>query len=584
MPLVTHLETEEKRRGATREHFEDAIRTRAPQEARWFKNEKIWLAWINALTWPYMSKMTVRKAFEYVDTELARFFQASVSGNPPIDVNPVSEDDVPRAPKVKNLLLWQQEVGMEDFNDEWERFILNGLIYGFSPCTMDWVHRYGYVPQRVPYRIKGGTKSGVMYDSRLQAVYKGPEFRAVDPYGIYPCPGTIRLRESAYLFHRLLVPYDDLLQLQKDKNTGIKNVEKLKKKDDAFVTEDFTKRVNDLVGRTTGLEWVDYDRKRDVEIAYMWVPGENYYNITGGGGEVMLYEGPIPYWNAEMPYEFWTNFLFPWHWCGLSTPELIEDQQHEIMFLKNARADNRNKQLMPMFLRLRNAQIRKEDLVWRPFGVVDCINTSGLEQLKVNDTWSQSTLMEEQKCDAEAENTVGLAGVRYGPQPSPRESATSYSKRDEASGMRISHRMQRLLNCYKRVIRKQHRYNQQFLRTAVMVRVLGEEINGYTKATPEDVLGQYDFVITPSFAYGNRGLRREEIKELVGLLAAIPGWQRVLQHAPLLERVLEQWDFRDARQYVDKSQEAQRLAQLAPPGGTPAGVGQESPQSTLGNV
>lgn len=580
MSLVSHLATQEKRVGMTRELFEEAARARIPQEDRWFKNEKLWLAWINKLTWPYISRISVKKVFEYCDTELARFFQATVSPTPPIDVNPVSADDVERAPKVKNLLLWQQEVGMEDFNDEWERFILNGLIYGFSPCTMDWVNRYGYVTQMVPYRLKGGEKKGHTYESKLQSIYRGPNFRSIDPYAIYLKSGTIRPRESQYLFHRMLIPYDDLMALQDE--GLLKNVEKLKDTDMSLVNTDFSARVNQLLGRSVGLEWMDYDRNRDCEIIYGWFPGENYYNITAGG-TVCLYEGPFPYLNSEWPYEFWTNFLFPWHWCGLSTPELVEDQQHEIMFLKNARADNRNKQLMPQFLRLLSAHIRKEDMAWSPFGVIDTTNMNGFEQVKVTDTWSQSSLLEEQKCNNEMETTVGLADVIRGAQPASRESEGSTQRRSEASGIRMGHRLQRLLNVYKAIWRKQHRYNRQFMRKDTMIRVLGEEIKGYVKVTPEEILREYDFVITPSFSYGNRGMQRQELQELIGILASIPGFQAVLQHPNMLKRLLERFDVRDAEMYVNRSPEAQRIAMQAGVGGTPVG-GQKSPAASLGNT
>ena len=233
-------------------------------------------------------------------------------------------------------------------------------------------------------------------------------------------------------------------------------------------------------------------------------------------------------------------------------------------------------------MRLRGAMIRDEDLFWSPFGRIDTNNMAGLQQLEVKDTWSQTSLVEEQKCDAEMENIVGLADVKRGVQPTPRESATSVSIRSEASGLRMGHRNQRLLNVYKRILRKQHRYNRQFMKKREMIRILGEEIKGYVEVSPDDILREYDFVIQPTLAYGNRQLRREELKDFTATVSSVPGFQAVMNFAPVLKQYMEAYDFRNIDELINKSQEAQAMGMLAGKGGSAPGAASPAPEAMIG--
>jgi len=180
------------------------------------------------------------------------------------------------------------------------------------------------------------------------------------------------------------------------------------------------------------------------------------------------------------------------------------------------------------------------------------------------------------------ENTVWLADVRRGVQPAPRESATSVTIRSEASSVRMGHRNQRLLNVYKRILRKQHRYNRQFMRKSEMVRVLGEEIKGYVEVTPEDVMREYDFVIQPTLAYGNRYLRREELKEFTATVASVPGFQAVMNFAPILKQYMEAYDFRNIDDLINNTREAQMLAMISGKGGS-APSSFSAPESVIGS-
>ena len=540
-------------------------------EDRWFKNEKLYAGYIDPTTWPYRSRISVKRIWEYTNTEKARLYQAVLAPKPPFHVMGVSEDDPDRTIKIQQFMLWQWEEGM-NFYDEFNRLILTGLIYGFAPYSMDWRQKFGYVPERIPYRLKDGSESGKITINRKRPIYLGAGFYAEDPYAFYYDLRVNRWSELPFIFRRLIAHYDDLQDLQDRKI--FENVKELRGANNQLITTDFNQRVNDALGPLSGLEWQDFDTNGDIELIEGYFPAENRLIIIAGGNKI-VYDDDIPLINAEHPFGCWTNFGSLWGIKGWATPEVGEDQQHEINFIRNAMMDNRNMCLNPMWLRSKTAGIMDEDMTWQPGCFIDTFEMKGLEQLKVQDTWTQQGLASEGQCDNDLERQLGLN--RQGIQPVPRETVPSVNTRAEALGILFGDKVQGLVGCLRNILRKQHRLNRQFLKKSQFVRVMQKEVPGYLEVGPEDIVRDYDFIIEPTASYGNRSMRKEEWVQFAQIHAAIPGLAAVTKWAGINEQICEEFDIRNPRKIIITTDEAQAQAVAAGKGGTPAGQGQ-SPQ------
>ncbi len=576
MPYLVDLKSEDERVSEFVRLFERCVQGRAETEQRWFANEKLYSGYIDPQTWPYNAMISVRKVWEFVETEHALLYQGTTAPNPAFVAMPVSIDDVQSAYKVREYMLWQWETGM-DFYSQWDRLILTGLIYGYAPAAVDWRVIMGYVPTRIPFNTRASVTK-----AEQRITYQGPRLTWQDPYSVYVDPSCIEPKRSPYFFRRLIVHWDELDSLAKRGRVDRKVVDEIKGANSQIVTTDYRDRINKLLNRHTGTQWSDYDLNKDVEVIEGYFPFENYYMLITGNKR-LLTEGPIVYYNAEHPFVFWTNFTCLWDWRGWSSPELAEDQQHETNFLRNARLDNVNMALNPMFVKGRGAGYFDNQLTFRPWGFIEVDDINQMKPLEFRDTWSQSTLQEEAMLDKDIESALGLTDQRRGIQPAPRETRYNQMVRNEASGVRLGHKFQGLFNFMKDILNRQNHLNRQYIDTTQTVRrVLGKDIPGYVidggraaqglnsqemnapieiEVKPEDIMKDYDFVLMPTGSYGNRHVRKDELVQLVQLFQSAPNLGAVTNWPAMARMIFQEWDLRNVDELVVNTQAAQAMAQ-----------------------
>jgi hypothetical protein len=584
MPFVSHLKTEQERVDAALTLFDRCVRGRTQVESRWYRNEKLYAGYIDKTTWPYGPMLSTRKVWEFVETEHALLYQGTAGMNPAFVVEPVDKADVFPAHKIRQYMTWQWETGM-NFYPEFDRAILTGLVYGFSPMAIDWRTIYGVVPSRIPYtmnREKPGMSNGFIMQRDRRIVYQGPVMRALDPYSVYIEPTSPRFEDSPYYFRRVLVRWDELQAMGKRKL--LKNVDKVGKKGsaDKIVETDFRTRINQTLNRHNCLEWAYFDDNCDREVIECYFPGEDFYMLICAGG-VALDEGAMPVLNSEISLVNWSNFACLWDWRGWSTPELTEDQAHYNNFIVNARLQAMNMSLMPMYLKDRGANIYDVDLTYTPYGLIETDSPQphgGLNPLQNPNTWTQQSLAEEQKIDSNMEAILGLTDQRRGVSTVDRETKYSAAVRNEASGVRLGGKMQSLFRVMKEILGKQNRLNRQFFGSDLIVkRVVGADIPGFLKdqtgqrISAEEILADYDFIPMPTGSFGNRNIRKEEIIQFAGLFSSIPGLAQVFKFPLLAKMIAREWDFRNAEDLVDDTPEAQERALQQGPGGSPPGKG-----------
>ena len=576
--IAKHDKSEDRVKSAL-DTFYNCAADRAHIEDRWFKNEKLLLGYIDPATWPYSARIPANLVWDNTYDEWANLYQGTLGINPPFQVLPFDKNDRETADQVRKMMIWQwhsMNGFYANFYTEWNRMLLLGLIYGYSPWYMDWERSFGYMPIREdtgPGPLKGNRQ--VMKNSPL---YIGTRFRSMPPYHLYCKGGFSRFYESPFYYRWLLMDYDDLEKL--GKAGRLQNVEKVKKRGGsggAFQTTDYDQRINDVMKRFyTNYRWSEFNKNSDIECIEGWFPYENRRILIGAGDiELSLPDARIPFANGEVPFGIFDNYFSPWDSIGFSTPELIEPLEMEASFTKCARIDTMNRQALPQFMRLRAAKIFDEQVDgWVPFGVIDTNIKGGFEQLQIQDTWSQQSHLHEAKIEREAENRLGIAGIKHGVQPVSRETGYSVAQRSQANTARFAHKLQMVLQVLTIALGKQNRFNRQFLDPSILERLIPGGIKNFYTKDPMEVMMDYDYYCVPTASFGNRALRKEDWIKLVSLFASVPQFAATTKFAWLERQILEEFDVRDIDNIVDESDEAQERAMaMQQQGASPAAPG-----------
>ncbi len=312
------------------------------------------------------------------------------------------------------------------------------------------------------------------------------------------------------------------------------------------------------------------------------------YIITIANGDVVIRIEENFYDYKFKPFVACPNYIRPNEFYGI--PELLAVRTliKEANTLRNARLDNINLSVNPMWLVDRASSINSKALYSRPNGIIWTNDMSGIKPLQIPDP-SNGSLREMQEIQQDIQNTTALVnaapaisqlGKQFG------RSATGVNFIQSFSGARISLKARMLSDLfYKRVAWIMLMTNRQFVTKDKWVRVSDPNAPNPFETLPTDAFfRKFDFIVKTTLDTGGPEGQLQKLQGVAQIIQAFESSQPGTVKADvLLEALLRPLIGRQTKKFVrdDEERAAIQQQQLAQEQAVNAAQGQNAPQPNV---
>jgi len=249
---------------------------------------------------------------------------------------------------------------------------------------------------------------------------------------------------------------------------------------------------------------------------------------------------PFPYDFKETPFIGIPYLQLPGEYEGYGLPLILENPQIMLNSIKNQRIDAMTLNIHKMWIVNPLANVNKEDLVVRPFGIIYSIDPSGVKEVSTSDI-KPSAYKEEELLKGDMRYSSGVDDFSMGVGSSGRQSATEVRHLRESTLERVRLFVNHLGDGYAQLLRYWISMWRQFLTKKLGIRITGED--GETEfpfIEPDDLKGEYDFKATviPAIA-GQNDVKRKQDMDLYQLLVGLP----FIDPEKLTAKMLHDWSW-----------------------------------------
>lgn len=479
----------------------------------------------------WQSNVFVPYVMAAVETLMPRILDA----RPDFTVRGRSSDDQMKTEKQQQLADYLWEISKMDSTAE--TLVRSSLIYGTGYLQVSWkkdVRKYKFLD------TKDILEKKYTYKEKERVFYDAPFCEWIDNYQLwYDWHNTTR-ETKQYWFKRMVLsepeirrryPNADKKRLQMALNgvggdlNDYASVRNLVKSNHQFILKGFAP-VTSYRGIGDDKFNVYGDPKlRMYEVFEWWRPFEDAYTVMVGNNYVPIFKGgvmPMPYDFKEAPFIEVPYLKMPYEFEGYGLPMILENPQIMLNLIKNQRLDAATLSIHKMWIVNPLANINKEELVTRPFGIIYSIDPGGVREVQFSDI-KQSAYREEDllKQDMRYSSGVDDASMAVGGGAS---SATEVRHLRESTLERVRLFVNHLGDAFSDVLRYWMDMQRQFFTKPMQIRVLGKDGEAtFPLIEKDDLKGNFDYIATviPSIA-GQQDVKKKQDMDLFQLLINLP--------------------------------------------------------------
>lgn len=242
----------------------------------------------------------------------------------------------------------------------------------------------------------------------------------------------------------------------------------------------------------------------------------NHVPILRGGSM------PIPYDFKEAPFIGVPYLSVPDEFEGYGIPAILENPQIMLNLIKNQRLDSATLNIHKMWIVNPMANINKNDLVTRPFGIIYSMDPGGVREVQFSDV-KQSAYREEDLLKADMRYSSGVDDSSMGVGGSA-GSATEVRHLRESTLERVRLFVNHLGDAYSEVMRYWMSMQRQFFTKNMHIRILGDSGEPqFPLIEKDDLVGVFDYraTVLPSIA-GQVEVKKKQNMDLFQLLVSMP--------------------------------------------------------------
>lgn len=508
-------------------------------------------------------------AIPYIQAVVETMMPRILDARPEFMVQGRSADDQLKAPKVQQLNDYTWEIAHAD--KALEDGVRSSMTYGTGFLQTSWKKD---VRERKFLKSTDILKKKLVWEKRKETFYDAPYLEWVDNYSLWYDWHNVPREEKQYWFKRKLMTGEAIKRIynfhDKDRielalNSGSKDLTSydlvrqiVKLNHDTINKGDDRAYVSSGVSMDKGQDTNDPDlqmhevfewlRPHDDEFAVM----VNDVPILSGGSMPNIYNFKetnfidIPY--LRLPNEF----------EGYGIPMILESPQIMLNMMKNQRLDNVTLSIHKMWIVNPLANIRKEDLVTRPFGIIYSPDPNGVKEVQFGDI-KQSAYKEEELLKSDMRYASGVDDFSMGVGGGA-GSATEIRHLRESTLERVRLFVNHLGEGLSHVLRHWISMYGQFFTDDMIIRIIGDDGKEmFPLIQRDDVKGEFDFraLVNPSIA-GQNDIEKKQGMDLFQLLVNLP----FIDQRKLTAKVLRNWNWNLESITTEQQEQPQDMSSL----------------------
>lgn len=495
-----------------------------------------------------------------------------LDARPDFTVQGRNPDDQPKASRLQSLADYTWEKAEADKTSE----LLTGsaLVYGTGYLQVSWkrdVREYSFLS------TKQIDKKKLSWVKKKQVFYDAPFVEWVDNYTLWYDWHNIPGESKQYWFKRLILTGAEIkrkypmadkkrLKLALVKPGGdLKDYGSVRS--EVKIEHERITKGDDYAKSGSGLTNNIYENTEDqdlkmYEVFEWWRPFDDRYSVISN--DVPILKGaeiPNPYNFKNHPFIDVPYLRVPGEFEGYGIPLILENPQIMLNMIKNQRLDATTLNIHKMWIVNPLANIKKDELVTRPFGIVYSTDPNGAREIQFGDIKGSAYKEEELlKSDMRYGSGVDDFSTGAGGQAG---SATEVRHLRESTLERVRLFVNHLGDGYAKMMRYWISMYSQFFTKEMIIRIVGEDgAEAFPIIAKDDLLGDFDFKATviPAIA-GQNDVKKKQDMDLFQLLIELP----FIDPQKLTSKVLHDWNW--DLQSIEKKEEEQPVG----PEGLPVG-------------
>lgn len=550
-----------------RNHFLNQIKPRLD------RSYKLYIGW-NGDRQIQIKKWQANVFVPYTQAVVETLMPRILDARPEFTVQGRTADDQLKSEKQQQLgdYLWE----IAGMDSTMETLVRSSLIYGTGYLQVSWkkdVRKLKFL------KTKDVSSKKYEYETKEKTFYDAPYCEWVDNYSLwYDWHNTAR-QSKQYWFKRFVLTEPEIRRKypmadKKRLEMGLKSpggdlndyasVRALTKKSHELIV----KGAESSYGALRGVGTDKYNNYGDqalqmYEVFEWYRPFDDEYSVHIGGSYVPILKGgsiPFPYDFKETPFIEIPYLKLPNEFEGIGLPMILENPQIMLNMIKNQRLDAATLSIHKMWIVNPLANINKDELVTRPFGIIYSVDPQGVREVQFSDI-KGSAYREEDLLKSDMRYSSGVDDFSMGAGGSA-GSATEVRHLRESTLERVRLFVNHLGEGLSDVMRYWMDMSRQLFTQKMTIRILGD--NGDLKfpiIEKDDLLGRFDYkaAVLPSIA-GQNDIKKKQDMDLFQLLIPLP----FVDPRKLTTKVLADWNW--SLDSIAKSAEDQEENPVGPDG------------------
>jgi len=479
-----------------------------------------------------------------------------LDARPDFSVQGRNQDDQQKAPKVQCLNEYTWEIS--DMDTVAEMAVDSSLIYGTGYMSTYWKKD---VRELEFLSTKDVSKKTLKWVTKEQTFYDAPYAEWVDNYDLWYDWHNVEGKDKQFWFRRKVLngstikrryPNYDKTRLDLAlNNRGGDLTDYAQIRNEVKLTFDKITKGSDYTSSVSGLSGQNYSQNNDPdlrmhEVFEWWRPFEDRYAVMVNGIPILRKaEIPIVYDFKEAPFIAIPYLKLPNEFEGYGIPMILESPQILLNTVKNQRIDAMTLNIHKMWVVNPLANINKEELVTRPFGIVYSTDPGGVREIQFSDI-KASAYKEEELLKSDMRYGIGVDDFSMGVGGGA-SSATETRHLRESTLERVRMYINHLGSGFSQLMRYWISMYRQFFTAPLTIRIIGEDgKNAFPIIEKDDLSGEFDFKATvlPSLA-GQQDVKKKQDMDLFQLLMSFvdPNVPPFIDPQKLVSKTLYDWNW-----------------------------------------
>lgn len=521
----------------------------------------------------------------YIQAVVETLMPRVLDARPEFTVQGRTEDDQVKSEKQQQLGDYLWEISKMDKTTE--DVVRSSLIFGTGYLQPYWkkdVRTHQFLT------TKDLNSKKYVWKEKEKVFYDAPYAEWVDNYSLmYDWHNTER-QSKQYWFKRLVLTENEIKR-------RYPNADKTRLKlalaspggdlTDYAAVRSQVKKTHESIAKGAGVTLISsgsedkYNSAADSKLkmyeVFEWTrPFDDMYSVHVGASNVPIFKGgymPIIYDFKEATFIDFPYLKVPGEFEGYGLPMILENPQIMMNMIKNQRLDSATLSIHKMWIVNPLANINKDELVTRPFGIIYSIDPNGVREVEFSDI-KASAYKEEDLLKSDMRYASGVDDFSMGAGGGA-GSATEVRHLRESTLERVRLFVNHLGSGFSELMRYWMDMSRQFFTKDMMIRIIGDDGKElFPLIQKEDLEGNFDYKATvlPSIA-GQNDIKKKQNMDLFQLLINLP----FVDPRKLTQKVLTDWNW--SLDSITKTEEAE---QPLGPDGMPLPVAPEgvSPDMT----